>query len=82
VDYYCTTESEQPADVNCVYNEKYMLNEILGKLNYIKQLDIPIYTDALTHFSYTGSSKLLSMLRERAEFPQLEGLEKGLEQYE
>jgi dTDP-4-dehydrorhamnose reductase len=82
VDYYCTTESELPADVNCVYNEKYMLNEILGKLNYIKQLDIPIYTDALTHFSYTGSSKLLSMLRERAEFPQLEGLEKGLEQYE
>jgi nucleoside-diphosphate-sugar epimerase len=82
VEYYCTTQYHVPKDLNCVYPEKYMLNEILGKINQIKKLDIPIYTDGQKYFSYTGYEYKLSILSQKVDFPKLEGLEKGLEQYE
>lgn len=83
VEYFCRSDIEISfKDINCVYKKKYKLSEILSKLKKIKNLDIPIYTDGITHYHYTGSSLCLDTLRERQDFPKLEGLEKGLEKYE
>lgn len=83
VEYFCRPNTEiSLKDINCVYSEKYKLSEILSKLKKIKNLDIPIYTDGVTHYHYTGSSMCLDTLRERQDFPKLAGLEKGLEKYE
>jgi len=84
IEFYCITEStiSLPKDINCVYKEKYLLSEILGRINQIKKLDIPIYTDGKKHLSYTGHYGYLDMLCTRKDFPELDGLEKGLEQYE
>lgn len=81
VEYFCRVESDIK-DLNCVYQEKYKLSEILSKLKNYRNLAIPIYTDGQLHHSYTGSSSLLDSLQKQQEFPRLEGIEKGLKKYE
>lgn len=69
-------------DINCVYDKKLKLSEILSTLKYYKNLDIPIYIDGRQHNNYTGNSMRMRAVRYHSDFPQLDGLEKGLQLYE
>lgn len=82
VEYYCRGFELDYNDINCVYNSKYKLSDILAKLKFFRQLDIPIYTDGRAHLNYTGSSMRLDYECKKTNFPRLQGLEKGLELYE
>lgn len=72
VDYYCT---QQPIfkDINCVYNKKYLLSEILKKL---KPGVEPNIDGTVLGKSYTGSGSRLAGMN-----ISLAGLEQGLKNY-
>lgn len=83
VEYYCNaSDVKLIKDINCVYPKKLLLSEILSKLNKVKNIDLPIYTDGTVYNSYTGSTLNLLRLCNTKDFPVLDGLEKGLEVYE
>lgn len=82
VEYYCRGYDLDHNDINCVYTDKLKLSDILAKLKLYQQLDIPIYTDGRNHFNYTGSSMRLELESKKTNFPLLQGLQKGLQQYE
>lgn len=72
VEAYCR-QHDWPKDINCVYKEKYKLSSILMKL---KPGTPPNVTESLGR-SYTGAGHKLAGLT-----IQLDGLEKGLKDYE
>ena len=72
VEFYCTSNS-LAKDVNCVYQDKYKLSDILFKLQPNK---INVVNSTLAP-AYTGMGIKLSSLPVR-----LDGLEKGLRNYE
>jgi GDP-L-fucose synthase len=83
VEYYCKQkEQDLPKDMNCVYNEKYQLADILHMLKKIKKIDMPIIESKNLYNSYTGNSYILQKLMRKENFPKLDGLYKGLESYE
>jgi GDP-L-fucose synthase len=83
VEYYCKQkEQDLPKDMNCVYNEKYQLVDILHMLKKIKKIDMPINESKNLYNSYTGNSYILQKLMRKENFPKLDGLYKGLESYE
>lgn len=72
VEHFCQNHS-LPKDVNCVYREKKLLSEIL----HVLRPGIDLNLDKSQGFGYTGSGKVLADLN-----IQLDGLEKGIKNYE
>jgi GDP-L-fucose synthase len=80
-EYYCVNENKIK-DLNCVYKEKFLLSQILKKLKTIKNVKYDILTDSKIYNSYTGGHYLIDKLMKDENFPELEGLEQGLKEYE
>lgn len=63
-------------DINCVYKEKYLINEVLEKFRQIHKINKEIIIDSTSLNNYTGNADKLNKLN-----IQLTGLHQGLENY-
>jgi nucleoside-diphosphate-sugar epimerase len=76
VKHYCETDKLVGKDVNCVYNEKILLSELLRKFAGAHVPDGKIIVNPNPGLDYTGSGNLLHYLK----IP-LVGLDQGIKNY-
>jgi nucleoside-diphosphate-sugar epimerase len=75
IDYYCSTDSIKYKDINCVYEDKYRLSEILWKFSK-NSARLNLTSNELA-LPYTGMADKLASLN-----INFDGLCQGLENYE
>lgn len=63
-------------DINCVYDKKLKLSEILNKFKAMHHIDTEVKIEGINNFNYTGDFNKLKSLP-----INLEGIDKGLEFY-
>ena len=77
VDYYLENEVPDLArDINCVYNDKYLISEVIEKFKQLHSIDKEIIIKSSSENNYTGSADKLNKLN-----IQLKGLHQGLKNY-
>jgi len=76
VKYYCETDKIVGKDVNCVYNEKILLSDLLKKFAQVHVPDAKIHVSNDRGLNYTGAGNLLHYLK----IP-LVGLDQGIKNY-
>lgn len=76
IEYYVFANDDMPADVNCVYKDKFKISDILTKFIEINNLTNRFEIRSVCDNNYTGSSDMLSQLP-----IELLGLEHGIKHY-
>jgi len=75
VDHYLKND-QLHKDINCVYENKYFLGEILTEFKRLHHIDTDLKIEGINILNYTGNANKLSSLN-----LNLDGLQKGLELY-
>jgi len=77
VEYYIDNNiPEWAKDINCVYENKYLISEVIEKFRQLHDIDREIFIESTSKNNYTGSADKLNKLG-----IQLKGLHQGLKNY-
>ena len=76
VEYFAITDNLLHKDINCVYQNKFLISEVIKKFSQIKNKSAKIVVDSTSNNNYTGNGDKLESLK-----LNLFGLEEGFKNY-